>query len=122
METYHKMDRICKFELRIEDDSKIILEGMPDMESVRGKYNPSKGKEEHWSDRRRSKRDSTKSIGKDVRLWSHIVTADDGSFSSENMDPGNTFTFTFTFATQGTYTYHWSYCPWMKGTVIVKWG
>jgi len=27
-----------RFELRVEDDSKIILEGMPDSESVRGKY------------------------------------------------------------------------------------
>lgn len=27
-----------RFELRIEDDSKIILEGMLDSESVRGKY------------------------------------------------------------------------------------
>ncbi|MHB8566496.1 MAG: cupredoxin domain-containing protein [Nitrososphaerales archaeon] len=50
----------------------------------------------------------------------HTVTADDGSFSSGNMDPGNTFSFTFT--TPGTYAYHCSYHPWMKATVIVKSG
>ncbi len=48
----------------------------------------------------------------------HTVTADDGSFSSGNMNPGDTFS--FTFATPGTYTYHCSYHYWMKGTVIVK--
>ncbi len=47
----------------------------------------------------------------------HTVTADDGSFSSGNMNPGDTFTFSFT--TPGTYQYHCSYHSWMRGTVIV---
>jgi len=49
--------------------------------------------------------------------YAHTVTADDGSFSSGNMDPGNTFSKTFT--TPGTFTYHCSYHGWMTGTVIV---
>jgi len=48
----------------------------------------------------------------------HTVTADDGSFSSGNMNPGDTFLWTFT--SPGTYTYHCSYHPWMKATIIVK--
>lgn len=48
----------------------------------------------------------------------HTVTADDGSFSSGNMNSGQTWTHTFT--TPGTYSYHCSYHLWMKGTVIVK--
>jgi plastocyanin len=50
----------------------------------------------------------------------HTVTADDGSFSSGNMNPGNNFSFTFT--SPGTYTYHCSYHSWMKGTIVVKAG
>jgi len=48
----------------------------------------------------------------------HTVTANDGSFSSGNLNPGDSYTFTFT--TPGTYSYHCSYHPWMKGTVVVK--
>jgi len=48
----------------------------------------------------------------------HTVTADDGSFSSGNLNPGDSYSFTFT--TPGTYAYHCSYHSWMKGTVIVK--
>ena len=48
----------------------------------------------------------------------HTVTANDGSFSSGNLNPGDSYSFTFT--SPGTYTYHCSYHPWMKGTVIVK--
>jgi plastocyanin len=48
----------------------------------------------------------------------HTVTADDGSFSSGNLNPGDSYSFTFT--TPGTYTYHCSYHSWMKGTVVVK--
>jgi plastocyanin len=51
-------------------------------------------------------------------LIPHTVTASDGSFSSGNMNPGDSFAYTFT--TPGTYTYHCSYHSWMKGTVIVK--
>jgi plastocyanin len=48
----------------------------------------------------------------------HTVTADSGSFSSGNLNPGDSYSFTFT--AQGTYLYHCSYHSWMKGTVIVK--
>lgn len=47
----------------------------------------------------------------------HTVTADDGSFNSGNMNPGDTWTHVFT--TPGTYTYHCIYHPWMHGTIIV---
>jgi plastocyanin len=50
----------------------------------------------------------------------HTVTADDGSFSSGNMDPGNSFV--WTFSKPGTYKYHCSYHSWMTGTVIVLTG
>jgi len=48
----------------------------------------------------------------------HTVTANDGSFSSGNLNPGDSYSFTFT--TPGTYAYHCSYHSWMKGIVIVK--
>jgi len=48
----------------------------------------------------------------------HTVTANDGSFSSGNLNPGDSYSFTFTIP--GTYAYHCSYHSWMKGTVIVK--
>lgn len=50
----------------------------------------------------------------------HTVTASDGSFSSGNMNAGQSWSFTFT--KPGVYTYFCSYHPWMKGTVIVKSG
>jgi len=50
----------------------------------------------------------------------HTVTANDASFDSGNVSPGQSFTFTFT--TPGTYQYHCVYHPWMTGTVIVKAG
>ncbi len=50
----------------------------------------------------------------------HTVTANDASFDSGNVAPGQSFTFTFT--TPGTYQYHCVYHPWMIGTVIVKAG
>jgi len=50
----------------------------------------------------------------------HTVTANDASFDSGNVAPGQSFTFTFT--TPGTYQYHCVYHPWMTGTVIVKGG
>ncbi len=50
----------------------------------------------------------------------HTVTSYDGSFSSGNLNPGNTYQFTFT--TPGNYSYHCSYHTWMEGTVIVKQG
>ena len=50
----------------------------------------------------------------------HTVTANDASFDSGNVAPGQSYTFTFT--TPGTYQYHCVYHPWMIGTVIVKAG
>lgn len=50
----------------------------------------------------------------------HTVTADDGSFSSGNLNSGDSYT--LTFDKPGTYTYHCSYHPWMKATVVVKSG
>jgi hypothetical protein len=47
----------------------------------------------------------------------HNITADDGSFDSDVLAPGNTFQ--TTYATIGTYGYHCSIHPTMKGTVIV---
>ena len=49
----------------------------------------------------------------------HTVT-DTGVFDSGNMNTGQSWTHTFT--TPGTYEYHCTYHPWMKGTVIVKAG
>jgi plastocyanin len=50
----------------------------------------------------------------------HTVTANDASFDSGNVAPGQSFAFTFT--TPGTYQYHCIYHPWMTGTVIVRAG
>ena len=50
----------------------------------------------------------------------HTVTADDGSFDSGFLNQGQTWSYTFT--TPGTYAYHCSIHPWMKGTVIVESG
>ena len=47
----------------------------------------------------------------------HSVSADDGSFESCLQGAGATFTTTFT--TAGTYAYHCSIHPQMKGTVTV---
>jgi plastocyanin len=49
---------------------------------------------------------------------SHSVTADDNSFSSGLIAPGRKWRHTFT--TPGTYTYHCTPHPFMKGTVVVK--
>lgn len=48
----------------------------------------------------------------------HSVTADDGSFWSGLVAPGGTWRHTFT--RPGTYTYHCTPHPFMKGTVVVK--
>jgi len=48
----------------------------------------------------------------------HTVTADNGQFSSGNLTSGDSYQFTFT--TPGTYAYHCSIHPNMKGTVVVK--
>jgi plastocyanin len=48
----------------------------------------------------------------------HTVTADDGSFDSGNLAPGESFTYTFTSA--GSFVYHCNYHPNMEGTVAVN--
>jgi plastocyanin len=48
----------------------------------------------------------------------HTVTANDGSFASGNIAPGDSFSFTFT--RPGTYAYHCIYHPWMTGIIVVK--
>lgn len=47
----------------------------------------------------------------------HTVTADDGSFNSGNLNPGESWTYTFN--TPGTFHYHCTYHSWMTGTVVV---
>lgn len=47
----------------------------------------------------------------------HTITADDNSFASGNLTPGRTFE--RTFATAGTYPYHCSIHPTMRGTITV---
>jgi len=47
----------------------------------------------------------------------HTVVADDGSFKSDNLGGGETFQFKFTKA--GKFSYHCTYHPRMKGTVVV---
>lgn len=47
----------------------------------------------------------------------HTVTADDGSFKSDRLGSGTTFS--EAFATAGTFTYHCSIHTSMTGTVIV---
>jgi plastocyanin len=48
----------------------------------------------------------------------HSVVADDGSFDSGLIQSGGTWRHTFT--TPGTYTWHCTPHPFMKGTVVVK--
>jgi plastocyanin len=48
----------------------------------------------------------------------HTVTAADGSFASDNLKPGSSFTFEFTKA--GKFAYACSYHPRMKGVVNVS--
>jgi plastocyanin len=47
----------------------------------------------------------------------HTVTADDSSFDSGNIDPGGQFVFSPT--SSGTYAYHCTPHPWMKGTITI---
>ncbi len=49
---------------------------------------------------------------------SHTVTSDSGTlFDSSTLAPGQSFS--FTFGSSGTYSYHCSIHPMMKGTVVV---
>ena len=47
----------------------------------------------------------------------HTTTADDGSWDSETLQPGQSFSFTFDSA--GTFPYHCEIHPFMTGTVTV---
>lgn len=48
----------------------------------------------------------------------HTVTADDGSFDSKGLGQGDTFK--HAFAKAGTYPYHCSAHPYMKGVIVVE--
>jgi len=48
----------------------------------------------------------------------HTVTADDNSFDSGNIAPGTKYSRLFSAA--GTYTYHCTIHPMMKGTIVAK--
>jgi plastocyanin len=48
----------------------------------------------------------------------HTVTADNGSFNSGNITPGNSFT--HTFSAVGAVSYHCSIHPMMTGSVAAK--
>src|SRR5829696_3170884 len=50
----------------------------------------------------------------------HTVTADDGSFDSERLNPGDSYT--VAFGGQGTVTYHCEIHPEMRGSVTVGGG
>src|SRR5215211_8479560 len=47
----------------------------------------------------------------------HTVTADDGSFDSGRLDPGEQFS--QTFDQRGTFTYHCGFHPEMQGSIVV---
>ena len=53
----------------------------------------------------------------DAGKEAHTATADDGSFDAGTLNPGESKT--VTFDTAGSYGYHCSLHPWMKGTVVV---
>ena len=48
----------------------------------------------------------------------HTVTSDTGVFNSGNIAPGSTFSYTFNSA--GSYAYHCTIHPNMKGTILVQ--
>src|SRR3954454_10968484 len=50
----------------------------------------------------------------------HTITAEDGSFDSGRLDPGEQFSHTFT--EPGTYSYHCGFHPEMIGTITVAAG
>jgi plastocyanin len=64
------------------------------------------------------------SEGNNIVLWTnddtteHTVTADDGTFDSGPLSPGDNFD--STFDTPGDFSYHCSIHPFMTGVVIVE--
>lgn len=65
----------------------------------------------------------TTSVGQTITFTNndsvpHTVTADDNTFDSGSIAPGTTFK--KTFDTNGSFSYHCSFHPFMKGKVIVK--
>jgi plastocyanin len=48
----------------------------------------------------------------------HTATAQDGSFDSGNLNPGQSYS--FTFPTPGTYPYVCQYHAGMQGTIVVQ--
>ncbi len=48
----------------------------------------------------------------------HTVTANDGSFGSQTINPGQTFS--QTFSTAGTFNYHCTIHPTMTATIVVQ--
>ncbi len=69
--------------------------------------------------------DLSPSVGQTI-MWTntgaqpHTITADDNSFDSGTIAPGGTYTFSAT--DPGTYAYHCTPHPWMKGTFTVGGG
>jgi len=51
-------------------------------------------------------------------MMTHTVTADNDSFNSGDILSGSTFS--FTFSTAGTFNYHCTIHPLMKGTITVN--
>ncbi len=49
----------------------------------------------------------------------HTVTSDTGSTLASSMISPSSGTFSFTFTKPGTYTYHCTVHPYMKGTIVV---
>jgi plastocyanin len=48
----------------------------------------------------------------------HTATADDGTFNSGNLNPGQSYS--YQFDKSGSYTYNCTYHPGMQGTIVVK--
>ena len=69
--------------------------------------------------------DLSASVGQTV-MWTntgsqaHTITTEDNSLNSGSIDPGGTFSFSPT--SPGTFTYHCTPHPWMKGTITVTGG
>jgi plastocyanin len=69
---------------------------------------------------------ATLTVAKGTRVeWSnasdapHTVTSDSGTTLTSSMINSSGGTFSFTFTQPGTYTYHCTIHPYMKGTIVV---